>query len=224
MIRKTNFIPGNYYHIYNRGTDKREIFLCDSDYFRFIVLLYICNNTERVDLFEKSSLEKILEMKRKNVFIDIGAYCLMPNHFHLLVKERKSNGISNFMEKLGTAYAMYFNRKYERSGNLFQGRFKAELADKDEYLRYLFSYIHFNPIKLMEPEWKEKGIKNPAGADEFLKIYRWSSYNFYAGNKTNDPILNIKEFPEYFESFNTFNSFADEWLSRTNRTDKGSPC
>ncbi len=213
MFRKINFVPGEYYHIYNRGTDKREVFLDYSDYFRFIALLYICNNTERVDLFEKPSLEKIFEIPRKKILINIGVYCLMPNHFHLLIKEKVNNGISMFMKKLCTAYAMYFNKKNERSGNLFQGRFKAELADTDRYLNYLFAYIHLNPVKLIEPEWKEKGIKNLVHAKGFLDNYQWSSYAFHTGKKTEDPILNVKEFPEYFENFNEFKSFIDEWLN-----------
>ncbi len=212
MFRKINFVPGEYYHIYNRGTDKREIFSDYSDYFRFIALLYICNNTKRVDLFEKPSLEKILRTPREKTLINIGAYCLMPNHFHLLAKEKEENGISQFMKKLSTAYAMYFNKKYERSGNLFQGRFKAELVNTDNYLKYLFAYIHLNPVKLLEPDWKEKGINNTARANEFLKTYHWSSYPFYTGIKSSDPLLNTEEFPEYFKNINEFKSFIDEWL------------
>ncbi len=216
MLRKTGFTPDNYYHIYNRGTDKREIFLNDSDYSRFIALLYICNNTKPVHIqwfTQERPLDEIFNIQRENILIDIGAYCLMPNHLHLLVKEKEGNGISQFMKKLSTAYAMYFNKKYERSGNLFQGRFKAELANTDEYLKYLFSYIHLNPIKLLEPDWKEKGIKDEKCAINFLNNYQWSSYRFYTDRKQKDPILDKNKFPDYFENIKEFKTFITEWLN-----------
>ena len=216
MFRKAGFAPNNYYHIYNRGTDKREIFLNNSDYLRFIALLYICNNIKPVHIqwfTQERPLDEIFNIQRENILIDIGAYCLMPNHFHLLVKEKEENGISNFMRKLSTAYAMYFNKKYERSGNLFQGRFKSELIDKNEYLKYLFSYIHLNPIKLIEPNWKETGIKDEGRAIKFLNNYQWSSYVFYIGGKQKDPILDKNKFPDYFENIKEFKTFIAGWLN-----------
>ena len=91
----------------------------------------------------------------------------MPNHFHILVKEKIENGISKFMGKLTTGYSMYFNKRYDRTGSLFQGVFKSVHADSDEYLKYLFAYIHLNPIKLINPEWKENGIKDKNRANAF---------------------------------------------------------
>lgn len=229
MFRKASLILGNYYHIYNRGTDKREIFLNGTDYLRFTTLLYISNNIEPVKLYDamrlpktkrEKSLLEILETKIEETIVDIGAYCLMPNHFHLLIREKIENGISIFMKKLCTAYVMYFNKNNERTGTLFQGRFKAELADKDSYLEYLLAYIHLNPIKLIEPDWKEKGIKNLRHANEFLDNYKWSSYPFYTGKKQNDPILNIKEFPDYFGNFQEFKTFINEWLDYQNTQGK----
>ena len=213
MLRKVNFAPDNYYHIYNRGTDKRTIFLNKPDYLRFLALLYACNQNEPIRLGRQDWQDRSLpEKKRKTTLIDIGAYCLMPNHFHLLLREKSETGISLFVQKLSTAYAMYFNKKNERNGNLFQGRFKSELADKDEYLNYLFAYIHLNPIKLIEPDWKEKGIKNPDRAIKFLENYMWSSYPFYVGRRQKDPILEPEEFPNYFENFKEFGDFIKEWL------------
>lgn len=226
MLRKTNFAPGCYYHIYNRGTDKRDIFLEDNDYLRFIVLLYICNNTEAVRikdwLSRGRSLGDILEIERKETLVDIGAHCLMPNHFHLLVREKRNNGISVFLKKLSTAYAMYVNKKNERSGNLFQGRFKAELVDKDEYLKYLFAYIHLNPVKIIEPFWKKQGIKDAKKAKEFLANYKWSSYQAYFNNKKVNPILEKEAFPEYFGNSREFTKFVQDWLNyQLNRPEDG---
>lgn len=222
MFRKIKFVPNNYYHIYNRGTDKRNIFLEEADYLRFLILLFLCNDTMPLDIKKFFRQGRpladidIYNLRKGNILVDIGAYCPMPNHFHLLIKEKEAkkevSGITTFMEKLCTAYAMYFNKKYERSGNLFQGRFKAELVDTDNYLKYLFAYIHLNPIKLIESNWKEEGVKNVAQAIEFLDNYQWSSYGFYVGKKAKDPILNAKEFPQYFKNFNEFKIFLDEWL------------
>lgn len=228
MLRKTNFVPGNYYHIYNRGTEKREIFLDKSDYLRFIFLLYICNSVEPVNIrelfpegFKKEiykglSFANLAKFNREKTLVNIGAYCLMPNHFHILIKEKIDNGISIFMRKLSTAYAMYFNKKNERNGVLFQGPFKAELVDNDEYLKYLFAYIHLNPVKLIEPAWRDQGIKNFKKAKEFLDNYRWSSYPAYVNGEENNPLLNKKSFPEYFCGTKEFKNFIEEWLKYEN--------
>jgi putative transposase len=216
MFRKLSFVPDCYYHIYNRGTDKIKLFFDEKDYLRFTVLLYVCNSVDsvRLECFlpQGRSLRDILKEKRDKELVYIGAYCLMPNHFHLLIKEKIEGGITAFMKKVGTAYAMYMNKKNKRSGNLFQGRFKAELVDKDEYLKYLFAYIHLNPIKLIEPQWKEKGIKNIGQAKKFLNDYQWSSFPTFIGKRKNDFILNREEFPEYFDDIKEFLKFIREWL------------
>jgi len=226
MLRKTNFSPENYYHIYNRGTEKRDIFLMKEDYSRFLILLYLCNNSDAVDirsLFSKGlSFVEIMALKRNNLLVDIGAYCLMHNHIHLLIKEKKENGISVFTKKLFTGYSMYFNRKNKRSGRLFENVFKAELIESDNYLKYLFSYIHLNPVKFIEPGWKENGIKNIKNVKLFLENYSWSSFNAYHKNQS-DSILNKEEFPKYFENMSEFNDFIDDWLKFKNQSTKDSP-
>lgn len=217
MLRKTNFVSGNYYHIYNRGTDKRNIFLVKNDYLRFLVLLYICNNTKSINinnlLSRGRSLIDIMDVERGDTLVDIGAYCLMPNHFHLLIKERTDNGISIFMKKIGTAYAMYINKKNQRNGNLFQGRFRAELVNKDEYLKYLFAYIHLNPIKLIDSAWRDLGIGDFKKNKRFLENYIWSSYNSYVNKDKKDPILTREVFPNYFKNIKDFDNFIDDWLN-----------
>lgn len=216
MNRKIIFAPNNFYHIFSRGTEKRDIFLCDKDYERFIILLYLCNSKNPVsvrDHFRRGRTSaEILQTDRGKTLVDLGAYCLMPNHFHLLLREKIDNGITLFMKKLNTAYAMYFNVKNERDGNLFQGKFGAHHLDDNNYLKYIFAYIHLNPIKLIEPNWKEKGIKNFDRAKSFLESYFWSSYRNYI-TKGSNPILNMVEFPEYFESSREFKDFIDFWLN-----------
>lgn len=219
MKRKSAFSVGEYYHIYNRGTEKRNIFLDKADYLRFTVLLYIANNTDAMHIsnlkYQGRSLMGILSIDKKDSLVDIGAYCLMPNHFHLLVKEKTEDGISKFMKKISTGYSMYFNKRYNRMGNLFQGVFKAIHSDSDEYLKYLFAYIHLNPIKLMEPNWKETGIKNKNEAQLFLRGHSFSSYLDYkiGDNRSESKIINKSVFPNYFSLQKDFDNLINDWLS-----------
>jgi len=158
--RDFSFSVDEYYHIYNRGTDKRIIFLDDDDKERFIKLLFIANGTEPFVFRDFPIGLPYVEIDRGEVFVAIGAYCLMPNHFHILVREKTEGGIVKFMSRVLTSYSSYFNKKYERTGRLFEGTFKAKHVDSDRYLKYLFAYIHLNPIKIIDKEWKKNGIGN----------------------------------------------------------------
>lgn len=212
MERKFQFSIGEFYHLYNRGVNKIPIFLDDSDKERFIKLLFVCNGEKPV-VFKTIQGLPLDKIERGDTLVNIGAYCLMPNHLHLLIREKKENGISVFMGKLLTAYSMYFNKKYERTGSLFEGEFKATHANKDDYLKYLFAYIHLNPIKLIDPLWKEKGISDTIKANDFLKTYKYSSFLDYIGfNRIEFLILNKEEFPEYFSDLKEFNEYVDYWL------------
>ena len=214
-IRKINLVQGEYYHIYNRGNSKQKIFHDKEDYLRFISLLYVSNTNESFNLYDLSrDLNfNVYELERNNLLVNIGAYCLMPNHFHFLITEITEGGISKFMQKLGTAYSMYYNKKYERTGVLFEGKFKAQHVDNDRHLKYLFSYIHLNPIKLIQKDWKEKGIKNKKEALNYLSKYPYSSYFDFVGEKRiQNKILNIKSFPEYFPTKILFSEEIFEWL------------
>ena len=228
MARAFSFSPDGYYHIYNRGVEKRTIFTDKNDYNRFVALLYLCNGEVPVVLgrlsFEEKSLNKIVSMNRGETLVDIGAWCLMPNHFHLLLHEKKEGGISAFMQKLQTAYTMYFNAKYKRTGALFEGRFRARVVNKEQYLEYLFAYIHLNPVKLIDPSWKEEGIADPVRAKNFLSTYAFSSYlDFFGTNRSEGHILERNQggaFSEYFKTPKDFTEFLDNWLSYEEASEK----
>ena len=150
MNRKP-FAPDEWYHCYSRGVDKRTTFESPREYKRFIELLYLCNSEEpihRSNLLNKTN-EEILSVLRGAPLVSIGAYCLMPNHFHLLLKDlsEEGDGISRFMQKLGTAYTMFFNTSRERTGNLFVKPFRSKHIKDDEYLKRVTQYIPFNPIE-----------------------------------------------------------------------------
>lgn len=232
MAQHPKLAPGEYYHLYNRGTDKRKVFLNKHDYMRFLMLLYLCNSDESVnirDFFKNhkktKTLGEIFAVERGILPINIGAFCLMPNHFHLLVKQERDNGISKFMQKLGTAYTMYFNKRNNRTGSLFQGTFKAKHAQNDSYLKYLFAYIHLNPVKIIEPQWKEMGVKNLKNLKklkEFVKNYEYSSYPEYIDQKRLANVIVKKDaFPEYFSLRGKFELLIEDWLTYKDIADKG---
>ena len=163
MTRKTILAPEEYYHIYNRGVDKRVIFLDTADHQYFLALLYLSNSRKSFivsNIAKTHPREEFFDVDREDHLVAIGAYCLMPNHFHILIKENVEGGTSLFMQKLSTAYTMYFNAKYERTGALFQGTFKAKHIDNDRYLKYLYAYIHLNPAKMVDDGWKNRKITN----------------------------------------------------------------
>lgn len=210
-IRKVNFIKGEYYHIYNRGNSKQKIFRDKQDYEYFLYLLFLSNKKKK---FKISFLESdVYKTKRESQVVAIGAYCLMPNHFHILITEINKEGISKFMHKVSSGYAHYYNKKYKRTGSLFEGKFKSQYVDTDNYLKYLFSYIHLNPVKLIQRDWKEKGIQNKHEIINFLGNYKYSSFLDYLGIKREENfILNKKVFPNYFLSTKNFMNEIFDWL------------
>jgi len=153
-MRSFQFQTGEYYHIYNRGVDKRDVFMDDEDYLRFLRSMREFNNIEAEGgLYMKylretkergGDLISSLEIKSQNRLVEFISYCLNPNHFHFLIKQVVENGITKFIQKISIGYTMYFNQKYSRSGSLFQGTYKAIHVDDDGYLLKLLVYINCN--------------------------------------------------------------------------------
>ncbi len=224
-FRKTEFVEGEYYHIYNRGNSKQKIFLDDKDRERFLKLLYLYNSEKRIDFYNDITKRKInaWDFEKGESIINIGAWVLIPNHFHLYVtpktkKEKEArlpskNAITDFMHRVLTSYAKYFNAKYNRTGSLFEGKFKSVHMIKDNQARYLFSYIHLNPLKLIDSKWKEHGIKNVKKAINFLDSYKWSSYADYLEViRPENKIINRIDFLNYFETKRDFQKEIFEWI------------
>ena len=155
-MRKIIFAEGEFYHIYNRGTDKRTIFLDDQDFARFLQSMIEFNTTNPIGSLYQNSFHKnknqlrSLASKSDTVsgedekLVEIIAYCLNPNHFHFVLRQISDRGIAQFMQRLGTGYTKYFNHKYERTGALFQGTFKAIHVDSNEYLLHVSAYVNLN--------------------------------------------------------------------------------
>ena len=212
-IRKVTFAFDEYYHVYNRGNSKQKIFHDKQDYEHFVLLLLILNNDKNLEL-RNLSKDFLVDLNNVNSLVSIGAYVLMPNHFHILLTEKIDGGISKFMQKVSTAYVMYYNKKYTRTGSLFEVKFKSQHLDTDNYLKYIFSYIHLNPIKLIDKNWKEEGIKNKSTTLIYLEGYQYSSYMDYLGiERLQNKILNKFDFPDYFPSTKLFSKEVFTWLS-----------
>ncbi|MCX6713711.1 MAG: transposase [Candidatus Vogelbacteria bacterium] len=212
MSRKINFAIDEYYHVYNRGTDKRVVFSNNYDKDRFLKLLYLCNSDRS---FHFADLVKGNEFnfERGENLVEIVAYCLMDNHFHLLLKEIKDGGVSTFMHKLATSYTMYFNKINERKGSLFESNFNAKHLDDDNYLKCTFAYIHLNPIKIIDKNWKEEGVKDIKKAKEFLNKYYYSSYLDYKNTgRSIDLIIKKDSMPEYFQDNKEIEDYIEDWL------------
>jgi len=223
--RKISFVEGEYYHIYNRGNSKQDIFLDKTDYDRFIKLLYLCNSNKSFNFREDIVKQNIdaFDFDRGETIVSIGAWVAMSNHFHLLLMISPrgclgQEGITVFMGKLCTAYSMYFNKKYKRTGKLFEGVFKSTHIESDEQLKYNFSYIHLNPVKIIDSLWKEKGIRNHKKVLEFLNKYNFSSYDDYRGKKRSEnKIISQGDFPDYFFTPDIFDEEILEWLNFTEK-------
>ena len=204
--RKQQFVNNDVYHIILRGIDDNLIFKNKNDYYRGVFSIYEFNTVKPITIrFQRKARskikQKIKELNRgpssvkdeRDRLIDLLAFCFMPNHIHLLIRQIKGEGIIKFMRKLGTGYGGYFNRKYNRKGYVFQNRFSAVHIKSNSQLKTVFVYIHSNPISCIEPKWKEKGIKNPRKVIKFLEEYKWSSYSDYV-SKNNFPSVTEREF------------------------------
>src|SRR3989338_4631430 len=196
IMKKPQFTEGPIYHIYNRGVEKRNVFQRDRDYLRFVHDLYEFNDSDSVSNLwyyfnpKTSEVEPHYiprERKQRKVLVEILAFVLMPNHYHLIVRQLRKNGIVNFMQKLGTGYTMYFNKLNHRVGALFQGRFKAVLVEKTPHFIYLPLYVHANPLKIY------RGSTSIDKTMKYLEEYRWSSFPDYTGKK-NFPSITSRSF------------------------------
>lgn len=176
------YSPESYYHIYNRGVEKRLIFQGEQDYGVFLSYLktYLLPKNEGEFRHQLTNPElgykdrdKILKLLNLNNFWDeifLIAYCLMPNHFHLLIKQKSPQGIDLLMNSLGIRYSMYFNKKYKRVGSLYQDVYKAVLVETDEQLLYLTKYIHRNPLSILQGDGLRGYGAQPSSYPEYLGL------------------------------------------------------
>lgn len=183
-LRETPLVNNEIYHIYNRGVDKREIFLNKNNILHFLDGLKEFNKLEPIGSLYENSFRKN-EMKslgsKASKLVEIVAFCINPNHFHLILKQNNDKGIEKFMQKLGTSYTKYFNNKNKRAGILFQDKFKSKHIKNNEYLLYLSAYINLNNKIHNIPEYKvslssieeyQKNIKGICDKEIILEQYK----------------------------------------------------
>lgn len=209
------------YHVLSRGVDKRKIFLDKKDYLRFIHNLFVLNNQKIVHTTHYN-LKRIdesgdraspqFEREPRKLLVNIYAFCLMPNHFHLLLDPIIENGIPKFMNKLNMAYAKYFNVKYKRKGTLFESRYKSILVSKSNHFLNLPYYIHLNPLDMGFLEWRNRKLKDYDRATEYLNNYRWSSHLDYCGKKNFPSITNRKLLLDVFGGEEKYQRDIYKWL------------
>jgi len=211
------------YHVLNRGVDKRKIFLNDQDHFRFVHDLYEFNDANPVNnvvyYFQKFNdvgrpyIRPYVRKKQpREPIIDIHAFCLMPNHYHLLISPRVESGISLFMKKLNGGYAKYFNEKYERSGALFQGRYKSIVVIEESHFIHLPYYIHCNPLDIVGEQWRIRKTNDYRSAINFLESYRWSSHLDYLGEKNFPSVITNSFLQNYFGGDLAYKKTIYKWL------------
>lgn len=191
MAIQRSFALDEWYYCFNRGIDKRAVFDNEQDAQRFLMLLYLANGTKPIGLHgrQRPNLRGAFDTDRGRAIVALGAYCLMPNHFHILIKEITENGITTFMRKIGTAYTMYFNKKNERVGNLFLKPFRSRHVGTDRYFQRVLQYIHCNPTELYEPDWKQGKIRYMRSLERKLIEYPYSSLPGFVQRGQKGPIL-----------------------------------
>jgi len=200
------------YHVYNRGVEKRTIFLDNQDRVRFINSLALFNTTNlnpNISRAVQNTFTTGVRLKSDEQLTEIMAFCLMPNHFHLMIRPRVDQGMSKFMQKLGTGYTNYFNLRYQRVGSLFQGKYKSLPIIDEAHFNWLPHYIHCNPH-----------TENDLSQTSVIE-YLWSSYGEYAGNPRYPEIVDTTFLSEYFESPENFKNETQKWLM-SQTSNKGS--
>jgi len=197
-------VNGELYHVISRTVGDTVVFEDEKDFYRGIFSIYEFNNNNPVEIWlrrQQRKVEKLLESSgrqtsqdsdKRDRIVEVLAFSFMPNHLHLILRQIKDNGITEFMRKVNGGYAKYFNEKYDRKGHLFN-KFKAVHIRDDDQLKNVFVYVHTNLISLIEPGWKEKGVENSEKVKDFLENNKRHSYPDYLGKK-NFPSVTQRDF------------------------------
>jgi REP element-mobilizing transposase RayT len=193
-MRKDPLVTGEFYHVYNRGVDKRLIFNNFNDLERFFQSMSEFNSLEPIGSIYQNSFGGQLLRRPTSKLVEFVAYSLNSNHYHFLLKQVTDNGISEFMKRLGGGYTRYFNEQYKRNGSLFQGRFKSILVDSNEYLLHLSAYINLN-------DKQQKTSRRPIMSKTSWKEYTGeTSNNICKKNIIIDQFKNLEEYKTFARS------------------------
>lgn len=217
MKKRVN-LGSKFHHLYNQGVDKRMVFSTQGDFERFKACLYLLNDEESprvANFFGGNRQENIYTSGRGNQLVGIGAYSIMPTHFHLVVTPLVENGIAKFMQKLMTAYTMYFNERTFRSGSLFQGTYRSHRVESDEHLKYLYSYIHFNSAAYFHDDWKEGSEADFRILEKNIATYPYSSAREFFSSQF--IVTSPLHFPRYLIRAKDIESHLRYWMKFKNK-------
>jgi len=218
--QRPKLVNNEIYHTVSRTVGDTVVFDDEKDFYRGIFSIYEFNNGNSVNIWKRRK-ERIIEKKRlrptsptlqeRDKLVEVWAFSFMPNHLHLILKQLKDNGIVEFMKKVNGGYAKYFNEKYNRKGHLFN-KFRAVHIKDDDQLRNTFAYVHTNLISLIEPGWKEKGIKNSEKVKKFLENNKRHSYPDYLGKKNFSSVTERDFLLELMGEAEGCREVVDNWI------------
>ncbi|MEK7088362.1 MAG: transposase [Patescibacteria group bacterium] len=213
-MRVESFTVDSFVHVVKRGGRGMDITKNKSDQWRFVRLLFYMNNEFADENWERRTKKQGMfswpvDLPTRRPLVKILAYCLMPNHFHLILKEIKDGGVSLFMKKLGESMTRYFNEKYQEKGSIFQGAYKSRTIDSDEYLRYVGAYVMAkNTFELYPKGGLEGAMKNFDDAWKWATDYPFCSLADYSGGREYSVILDKDLLGEIFASAKKFKDFC----------------
>ena len=200
-MRKVSLEKEMYYHVYNRGVDRREIFLSDEDRRRFLRACVLLNDDEVMSQRYPLQKDGHHPFSAQKPLVSIISYVLMDNHIHFVLKQLREDGIARFMQRIGTSYTKYFNLRHGRTGSLFESTYKAVFVESSDHFLHLTRYVHLNPLDLFT-----------MGADRWEQLlqYPWSSLQKYLLG-THDPVVDVSDLLSMISPLE-YGVFLKEWL------------
>ncbi len=195
-LRLVEFSEGEWYHCYSRTIDNSRPLEDTAEVERFLETLYLANSADAMpnipQLHSTKTHTDIFSISCRQPLVSIGCYCIMPTHYHLLLQPITENGVSDFMQKMGTGFTRFYNEKHDRVGNLFIKPFRSKHINDDAYMDRVVQYIHLNAVELFEPQWKQGIIRDLSSLKKKLHDYEYSSLWEHEGKKRpQSAILNL---------------------------------
>ncbi len=221
--RKEKFTNGEIYHVVLKRISDKLLFKDIDDYYRGVFSIYEFNNSKSTQIYlrrrariieKKKERDGVLHIDKREKLVNVLAFVLMPNHIHLLLKQLKDKGITSFIRKIGSGYPLYFRNKYDQpnKGYFFQGKFASVHIESDNQLIAVSTYIHTNPLSLIESDWKRGKVKNPQKAIRFLENYKWSSYPDCLGKKNFPSVTDRSFLLEAIGGQEKAREFVNNWI------------
>lgn len=214
-MRNISFANEQYYHIYDRGVDHRDVFMDQNDDARFYMSM-LAFNDELVRTEQKTRFSRISDMPKEPAcrpLVEILSFCLLSNHYHILVRQLVDGGVTQFFHRLMTGYTKYFNKKYERTGRLFESSFKAVMVKDESHLFHLPRYIHLNALDVTDMHWRDGKVNDWNRALALLNQYQWSSHGVFMGDDQLLPVVS-EQARAWYDGVKGYQKFIKQWGTR----------